>query len=361
MAPTDMLNRLKSYYQTNEEEQDVPVIAPQTAALISIIYTILYVLPFYLSSTTRPSPTISRDSPTVIRARIRAVTFTCVITTLGTYYVLCSQANTTPWQALHFMGWWPVSILDLARSFLLTAILFLGPLFERGVVEEGWKDWIRGRHVRETLSSWIGWRNFIAGPTTEEIVFRSTFIPLHLLAHLTPTQVIYFTPLYFGIAHIHHFYEYTLTHPDTPLLPALLRSLVQFGYTSVFGFFATFLYLRTASLPVVILVHSFCNWCGLPRFWGRVEGLETAMGPAPSAPPRSPSPSKSEGRALRSKKVREMLGTDDTPLAQKMQVADGRLGVGWTVAYYVLLVAGVVGFWWGFWPLTESEMALATF
>ena len=42
-----------------------------------------------------------------------------------------------------------------------------------------------------------------------------------------------------------------------------------------------------------------------------------------------------------------------------MRVGDGRLGVTWTVAYYVLLVAGAVGFWKELWPLTESARRLA--
>ena len=43
-----------------------------------------------------------------------------------------------------------------------------------------------------------------------------------------------------------------------------------------------------------------------------------------------------------------------------VQVADGRLGIGWTVAYYVLLVAGAVTFWKELWVLTDSERKLAS-
>ena len=143
------------------------------------------------------------------------------------------------------------------------------------------------------------------------------------------------TPLYFGIAHIHHFYEFTLTHPHTPLLPALLRSLVQFTYTTLFGWFATFVFLRTGSLYAVILTHGFCNWTGLPRVWGRVES-SAFIGPVGRDGPE------------RGKEDRD-----------EVQVAGGRLGVHWTVAYYVVLVAGAMGFYKGLWPLTESGRALA--
>ena len=39
----------------------------------------------------------------------------------------------------------------------------------------------------------------------------------------------------------------------------------------------------------------------------------------------------------------------------------GRSGVEWTVAYYLVLVAGVLGFWQGFWVLTESGRRIVDF
>jgi membrane protease YdiL (CAAX protease family) len=42
--------------------------------------------------------------------------------------------------------------------------------------------------------------------------------------------------------------------------------LFQLLYTSVFGWYATWLFLRTQSLWGIVIVHSFCNWIGLPKF-----------------------------------------------------------------------------------------------
>lgn len=162
------------------------------------------------------------------------------------------------------------------------------------------------------------------GPITEELLFRSLLVPLHLLSPISPTRLILLTPLYFGIAHIHHFYEYSLTHPHTPRFPALVRSLVQFAYTTVFGWYATFIFVRTASLPAVVLTHSYCNWCGLPRLWGRVGDDD-----------------------------------DDDPGRKPHGKAKSR-GIMWTVAYYILLLAGAVSFRSALWSLTDSDHALAT-
>jgi prenyl protein peptidase len=152
-------------------------------------------------------------------------------------------------------------------------------------------------------------------------------VPLHVLAGFSAKDVIFLTPLYFGIAHVHHLYEFRLTHPQTPLFIAVLRSLFQFTYTSLFGFFAAFVFLRTGNVYSVILAHSFCNWMGLPRFYGRV-GIQAGE---PIGPPSK---------------------DDEQPGGEQIH------GPAWTLGYYILLVAGALGFYWQLFPLTESAYAL---
>jgi prenyl protein peptidase len=232
---------------------------------------------------------------------------------------------------------------------LLVSILFAGPLFEHGIVDGGYKDWIKGTYIRETFSSWIGYRNFVVvcrqtfwslsmanamqGPVSEEIIWRGMIIPLHILAHFSGKKIIFLTPLYFGIAHVHHLYEFRLTHPQVPFPLAIARSLFQFTYTSLFGFFAAFAFVRTGNVYSIILAHSFCNWLGLPRFWGRV-GVEAGI---PIGPP-------STGKR-----------SDED---ESVRVSYNGKSVAWTVAYYVILVAGAYGFYRGLFTLTESSNAL---
>ncbi|KAF1997198.1 CaaX prenyl protein-like proteinase Rce1 [Amniculicola lignicola CBS 123094] len=315
--------------------QKPPVIAPSTAATLSVLFTVIYVVPFYLSAATRPSLELSRDAPSSIRARIRAVTFSSVVSLALTVYVLHHYGNASPKEVLKLLGVWPVSLVDTAKTILLVAILFAGPLFEAGIVEGGLKYWIRGTRAYETLSSWIGYRNLVVvcqhhsrGPVTEELIWRSLVIPLHILARFSGKQIIFLTPLYFGIAHAHHLYEFRLTHPRTPMFMAILRSVFQFAYTSLFGFFAAFVFLRTGNLLSIILAHSFCNVMGLPRFWGRV-GVEAGVPVGPTG-----------------------LGKDDEGQGSQSK------SVAWTAAYYVILVAGAVGFYLFLFPLTGSSYAL---
>lgn len=119
------------------------------------------------------------------------------------------------------------------------------------------------------------------------------------------------------------------------MVQSVLRSLLQFTYTTLFGGYATFLFLRTGSLLSVILVHAFCNWIGFPRFWGKVSAGETVLGP-----------DSGEGEDGDGKNPQEQSGFMDLV---------------WTVSYYALLVIGAVGWWKSLWVWTESESALVIF
>jgi len=247
--------------------------------------------------------------------------------------------------ALRLLGWWPLHLVSVAKTILLCSILFAGPLFESAIIQGRLKFWISGAGIVETFSSSTGWRNFVAGPVSEELVFRSLVIPLHIIAHTSPKRLVFVTPLYFGIAHIHHLYEFMLTHPKCPLVPAILRTLFQFTYTSLFGFFAAFVFLRTGSLYAVIAAHAFCNWMGLPKFWGRIKLEDDEL--------TRPSPSRKEDDDTQTSLLQEDISNQDQ---------DQDLPLIWTITYYFILVLGAIGFWKGLWSLTESgEKALALF
>lgn len=64
-------------------------------------------------------------------------------------------------EILSLLGIWSVSPVDTIRTMLLVVILFAGPIFEHGIVDDGWRDWIKLNGVNESLSSWIGYRNFV--------------------------------------------------------------------------------------------------------------------------------------------------------------------------------------------------------
>lgn len=110
------------------------------------------------------------------------------------------------------------------------------------------------------------------GPITEEIVFRSCLLSLYLASDEPPSTIylVTCTPLYFGVAHLHHLYESRLQHPHELWSVAVLRSAFQFTFTTIFGWYAAFIFLRSGNVYSSILVHSFCNMMGLPKLYGKL-------------------------------------------------------------------------------------------
>ena len=47
---------------------------------------------------------------------------------------------------------------------------------------------------------------------------------------------------------------------------ALFVSVFQMHYTTLFGMYSAFLFLRTGHLAAPVVVHGFCNFMGFPDF-----------------------------------------------------------------------------------------------
>ncbi|KAG0366609.1 hypothetical protein BGZ54_005116 [Gamsiella multidivaricata] len=101
-----------------------------------------------------------------------------------------------------------------------------------------------------------------------------------IVAHsgASASVMIFGLPLVFGIAHIHHGYEAYAKKGRTrrALMNAALMACFQTAYTTLFGWFATFLFLRTSNLIAPCLCHAFCNMMGFPdvtniQYFGRMK------------------------------------------------------------------------------------------
>lgn len=88
-------------------------------------------------------------------------------------------------EVLSVLGLCPVDVLDIAKCLLLVAVLFAGPLFEEAIIEGNWVHWVRPTALKEALfDSWVGYRNLVVGPVSEELVFRAFVIPFFLMAQV---------------------------------------------------------------------------------------------------------------------------------------------------------------------------------
>lgn len=162
----------------------------------------------------------------------------------------------------------------------LTAMLFLGPLVQHLLAV------LAGHSAAFNAPGdlWISLRNLVVAPVTEEFVFRACLTRIWVAARIPPTVIIFGGPLFFALAHIHHFLEHlrrsrrddwrtragyvreghSRPYCDHHVKKACTTILFQVFYTSIFGAYASFLLLRTGSTIAVILAHAFCNHQGFP-------------------------------------------------------------------------------------------------
>lgn len=284
----------------------VPVFTPTWTVFASARLTVFYVGSLYLSTSTRIGQAkskegvlLTKDDKVVVKSRLRvasAVTLTSLLATCETirrsafpdqsvfFGTLASlrligiplpvpsflHNNGLPFQpsitlyTLHHIL--PSIILPLT----LTSTLFFGPLLVTGLNEsligQRYTPSIKAAFKEHLANIW-GVRNYIIGPLTEEIVFRGCMVSLHALTGFKKSVLIFATPLYFGLAHLHHAYEGYVKGGRTrqALKRSLAISLMQLTYTSLFGWYANFLFLRTNSLLAPLVAHIFCNVMGLPN------------------------------------------------------------------------------------------------
>lgn len=211
-----------------------------------------------------------RDDPDVIKARLLAVTSATLICCLIVFIVMKNFNrndeihNLTANAWLHLGFTWS-NVLPL----LITPLLFSGPLYAQflGKTLPFQKDWDFERDVMVRFLSIVGLRNYFVAPITEEIVFRACVLTVYHMADASRMRMIFLSPLVFGAAHIHHAFEtyHRYGRTATAARRAIISTVIQFTYTSVFGFYCCYLFLRSGSLLPPIAAHMFCNVMGVPQ------------------------------------------------------------------------------------------------
>ncbi|XP_074663228.1 CAAX prenyl protease 2-like isoform X2 [Tubulanus polymorphus] len=208
-----------------------------------------------------------KDHPAIVKRRFLSVLIVCALGPcllwLVSSYSYCSNERAHrlfEWLGVRFDGSFNAVFLPL----LLTMILFLGPLamqYEEGIIHL----YFESEHWLECFKDIYWWRSHVMAPFTEEFVFRACMLPL-LVSSLGCGKAVIFCPLLFGVAHLHHVIE--MVNQGKPVLNAFIICLCQFGYTTLFGIYSGFLFIRTGHVAAPVVVHMFCNHMGFPDFSG---------------------------------------------------------------------------------------------
>ncbi|WWC66998.1 uncharacterized protein I206_100905 [Kwoniella pini CBS 10737] len=222
----------------------------------------------------------SRDHPETIKKRMIAVTISTILSLSGVYLTI---NNLSPSYSISISK--SITLLGLRLPplknnlinnllpFTLAPILMTGPLYSTYLDDE--LPIFRNKYYGENLwdgikRSWrsfglIEFRNYIVGPITEELVFRSTILSVSILGGIPFKSLVFATPLWFGVAHAHHALETYRKNGSTrnAAIHAILSCLFQLSYTTLFGWFASYIYLKTGSVIPSLTSHIFCNVMGI--------------------------------------------------------------------------------------------------
>ncbi|OAV88318.1 hypothetical protein PTTG_07582 [Puccinia triticina 1-1 BBBD Race 1] len=274
-------------------------LTPGAAHAASAFAACSYVAVLYLFPSTRTRPSevdqngrrLDRLHPDILKARLWAVSVSslCSVLLVGVlarasadlHY--SSSIGETLQHALALtglktphIGSIPEYIRLCIQPVILTTILFLGALYTKLVLEPKAKTDGPCRSFKDIINIYVV-RTLILGPLFEEIVYRGCIIAFHLLVSSanqpSKTKLIFTTPLWFGFAHVHGIWETyrSLAGRENALMIAILQATVQFTYTTIFGWYAAFIYLRTGSVISATLCHSFCNYMGLPPIFDSMQ------------------------------------------------------------------------------------------
>ncbi|XP_017890194.1 CAAX prenyl protease 2 isoform X2 [Ceratina calcarata] len=194
-----------------------------TAILSCFVLSVMYVASLYVWGLPYNS-----NHPTVIKQRFFSVFIMSLISPAFVYFRINDKTfqKATMWELLGLR--WPGLFQAIVIPLLLTMILFLGP-----ICMQGFNGFFR---LYAVPMYWLGnmrtiiwWRNVVVAPLAEEWTFR---------AYRMRTGM-------------------NLKH-------AILLSCFQCAFTTLFGAYAVFLFIKTGHFAAVFVVHSFCNCMGCP-------------------------------------------------------------------------------------------------
>ncbi|KAH9738282.1 CAAX prenyl protease 2 [Citrus sinensis] len=227
-------------------EQETEAYVSKAAALMAcVLMTLSYVGILY-------APTlILRLPPPASLKHYLIRRFICAA--ISSIISLIFSALILPWQAAVF----PLFLTSLmyAGSMVLKSLLLLNSwttdMNNSGGLSLGCIKivlWSLRAQMFAVASNILAWRNFVVAPLTEELVFRACMIPLLLCGGFKINTIIFLCPVFFSLG-------------------------LQLGYTVVFGWYASFLFIRTGHLAAPLIAHIFCNYMGLPVVFARNRGL----------------------------------------------------------------------------------------
>lgn len=251
---------------------------------LSIYISASYVAAVYTTSKGFEDYPSGRDDPRVIKRRMKSISGVMIINMIVVPLLIRNLRSTIDDRSFKdaFLdmglipgryrdGHWDLItyIRDVGKSMALVALLYVGPLTDSLLYYVCVPDKFVLKDIKDEIFSIWGIRNYLFAPLTEEFFYTSmlmnTYLSLYPNEKLTYKILIWRTPLFFGLAHMHHAYE--MYQQGTSSLPTIcMNTIIQTIYTTLFGSLTNYAFLRTGgNLWSCVVLHSLCNYFGFPE------------------------------------------------------------------------------------------------
>ena len=226
---------------------------------LSIAVAMAYVVSIY---SFRPPEIIGkdRDDLAVIYHRFKSVTIMCGMVMMiipmimeGDFIENFKAFRLFPHQIDAWIGCW--------RVFITMSVLYMGPIWL--YIKDTWdvKQWKHDGMYNFTTV--YGIRDHIFAPITEEFIYRAVIF--HILeVRFAAKSIILWSPLLFGIAHIHHGYH-LIREKNLSMAMVVMNGVFQTVYTSLFGVLANYVLYKYDNVWCCVVIHSYCNVMGFPE------------------------------------------------------------------------------------------------
>lgn len=205
---------------------------------------------------------IFRSQPATIIRRFISIIVASALSVLMLY--LDSSDNPKSWNYFVYSVRSPNFLRDIVTPIVVTIPLFAGPtILDISNGRLAFEPFIfNRRNVLQFL------KNYVIGPITEEIVFRAINCSI-MIVSLSKTSSIFISSILFGVVHFHpYIMQFVFKDMERQNLSL---SLLQIGYTTLFGMYVATIFLATKSLWASVIVHAFCNYVGLPNIPSIIE------------------------------------------------------------------------------------------
>ncbi|XXQ37745.1 Farnesylated proteins-converting enzyme 2 [Plasmodiophora brassicae] len=236
------------------------------SALICLLLAVAFVASLYVWARATME---SRDHPDVVVRRIVSVSVVSSLAPLALLACASHQDGSPPfsaWMGLPFTTSSPLSWLAaVTLPLAVTASLFLGPIVQESLEYQSLQSWaaVGIATLWAPSQRLLRVRNLIVGPFCEEWVFRATMCSLMYGTGWSLTPMVLVPPVLFGLAHVHHLIDMVRSR-GMSLAQGTAAVVVQLTYTTAFGVYACFIFIRTGHFISCFLCHAFCNLMGFP-------------------------------------------------------------------------------------------------